>query len=178
MITATIPNDNKWAYKRNNGVQPVADDVLVDVLIESKHYIGVKAGCVGWPLENGGSQVISWRLHVEEKEFPEESRIDAIGQNGNDGLHYSELDAPDNNVDKVSDSASRKQERYTNDEGQDLIDEWATKLTHAEYRTVMFAMIEKYNRRLGKKAPIHQETAKMQDYMQRWHEYEVIWSGE
>jgi len=153
---------DKWAYKRNNGVQPVGDDVRVDIKVIRARtiHLGVDAGTIGWGL-GLMCAIESWRLHVEEE-----------------GLHYSELDAPDNNVGKVSDSVNHKQERYTNDEGQDLIDEWATKLTHAEFRVVMFAMIGKYNRRLGKKEPIHQETAKMQDYMQRWHEYEVIWAGE
>ena len=169
MITATIPNDNKWDYKKNNGIQPMGDDVKVDAILSHGFQYTVTAGKLPWEQKDGGKRftVDSWRLHVSEKEFPEESRIDAIGQNGGDGLHYSELDAPD-----------KKQERYTNDDGQDLIDEWATKLSHAEFRVIMFAMIEKYNRRLGKKAPVHEETAKMQDYMQRWHEYELQWGNE
>ena len=149
---------NEWQYKRNNGVQPVGDDVRVDVNMigVAKERLGVEAGKLSWE-KQGILVILSWRLHVEEK-----------ADKTQDG--YPEL--------KVTESVNHKQERYTNDDGQDLIDEWATKLTHAEFRAVMFAMIEKYNRRLGKKAPIIEEVEKMADYMQRWHEYEIIWDDE
>jgi hypothetical protein len=71
-----------------------------------------------------------------------------------------------------------KQARYDLGNGGDLIDRWARDYTHERFRHVMWAMLDKYNCRLGKKAPIPEETAKMSDYMARWHEYEVLWADE
>tara|TARA_R110000803_G_scaffold4054_8_gene13904 strand:- start:1489 stop:1899 length:411 start_codon:yes stop_codon:yes gene_type:complete len=71
-----------------------------------------------------------------------------------------------------------KQVRYELGNGEDLIDKWARDYTRERFRHVMWAMIDKYNCRLGKKAPIPEETAKMKDYMSRWHEYEVLWASE
>jgi len=69
-----------------------------------------------------------------------------------------------------------KQARYLVGNGKDKIDLWAEQHTHEDFRVIMFAMIDKYNCRLGKKARINEETAKMKDYMSRWHEYEVLWA--
>ena len=71
-----------------------------------------------------------------------------------------------------------KQERYLIDSTDDLIDKWARDKTHDEFRVIMWAMIEKYQCRLGKKAPTHEETEKMADYMSRWNQYEWEWSDE
>ena len=68
-----------------------------------------------------------------------------------------------------------KQERYLIADGTDLIDTWAERLTHDEFRTVMFCQIEKYYTRLGKKDEAICEIEKMHDYMTRWREYEGRW---
>jgi len=43
---------DKWAYKRNNGVQPVGDDVRVDIKVIRARtiHLGVDAGTIGWGL--------------------------------------------------------------------------------------------------------------------------------
>lgn len=68
-----------------------------------------------------------------------------------------------------------KQERYKDDEGKDLIDRWAETYQHEQFRLIMWAMMEKYNTRLGKKDSIIEEVIKMHDYMSRWLEYERVW---
>jgi len=54
MITATIPNDNKWDYKKNNGIQPIGDDVLVDVnmIWSVEECLGVAASRLTWGKED------------------------------------------------------------------------------------------------------------------------------
>ena len=42
----------------------------------------------------------------------------------------------------------------------------------------MWAMMEKYNTRLGRKDSIISEVGKMADYMNRWLEYETKWAKE
>ena len=69
-----------------------------------------------------------------------------------------------------------KQERYLNEDGSDTIDKWAATRTNDQFRTIMFAQVEKYNDRLGKKDAIVNEVAKMADYMNRWLDYEKEWS--
>ena len=66
-----------------------------------------------------------------------------------------------------------KQERYRVGEGKDLIDRWAETKTPEQFRTIMFAMIEKYETRLGKKDSVVNEVTKMADYMERWRQYEI-----
>jgi len=79
----------------------------------------------------------------------------------------------------MSSNTGNKQERYLSKatENKDLIDQWAERMSHEEFRAVMFAQVEKYNTRLGKKDVIVNEVTKMHDYMNRWLEYEEEWSG-
>lgn len=65
-----------------------------------------------------------------------------------------------------------KQARYTDEKGQDLIDIWADRHTIEEFRVIMWAMIEKYQRRLGKKDTIAQDVGKIADYARRWAQVE------
>lgn len=69
-----------------------------------------------------------------------------------------------------------KQERYLNEDGTDTIDKWAATRTNEVFREIMFAQVEKYNDRLGKKDSIVSEVGKMADYMNRWLEYEKEWA--
>lgn len=77
-------------------------------------------------------------------------------------------------------SINTKQERYLDEDGsgEDLIDHWAKTRTRDQFRAIMYAMVEKYNKRLGKKDLVINEVAKMADYMNRWLEYERIWAKE
>ncbi len=148
---------SKWKLKKNQGVQPVAGGTLVDVLTISNRIDPVRAGDIMWHEKNSDGElyIVSWRLHVEEAEEVDQ-RVSGLDEQVVGG----------------------KQPRYTDDAGMDLIDEWARTETHETFRKIMYAMIQKYNKRLGKKAPIQEETAKMLDYMSRWHEYELIWANE
>ena len=69
-----------------------------------------------------------------------------------------------------------KQERYLNDDGTDTIDKWAATRSNEAFREIMFAQVEKYHDRLGKKDSIVSEVGKMADYMNRWLEYEKEWA--
>ena len=69
-----------------------------------------------------------------------------------------------------------KQERYLNDDGTDTIDKWAATRSNEAFRDIMFAQVEKYHDRLGKKDSIVSEVGKMADYMNRWLEYEKEWA--
>ena len=71
-----------------------------------------------------------------------------------------------------------KQDRYKDKEGRDLIDRWAVNFEPAEFRVIMWAMMEKYQARLGKKDDIKKEVYKIADYAQRWLEYENKLNGE
>lgn len=89
-----------------------------------------------------------------------EDRVDAIGQNGNEGLHYP------------------KQPRYQDLLGEDWIDEFARTATADEFRGARRFTIGKYNRRVGKKDSVLSEVRKMRDYCQRWEAYEAALEGE
>ena len=69
------------------------------------------------------------------------------------------------------DFGQQNQIKYRRD-GKDLIDRWHERYSAEEFRVLMFAMIEKYNERLGKKDDIAQEVRKIADYAQRWAEKE------
>lgn len=60
-----------------------------------------------------------------------------------------------------------KQERYLSEDGKDLIDKWADRYSPEEFRLIMFAMMEKYQSRLGKKDSIAKECRKIADYANR-----------
>lgn len=87
-----------------------------------------------------------------------ERRMEAIGQNGNDGDHY--------------DLGPDKQARYQDAEGEDWIDEAARTFTAEEFRGAMRFTIGKYNRRMGKKDDLISEIEKIRDYATRWLEVE------
>lgn len=65
-----------------------------------------------------------------------------------------------------------KQERYLDDEGKDLIDEWAETYPIETFRVLMWEQMRKYQRRLGKKDDIQKEVEKIADYANRWLEVE------
>lgn len=62
---------------------------------------------------------------------------------------------------------------YEQDEnGDDLIARWSKRYSIEEFRALMWAMMEKYNDRLGKKDTPAKEVAKIADYATRWAEVE------
>jgi len=64
-----------------------------------------------------------------------------------------------------------KQDRYKNGK-KDLIDRWQEEKTPVEFRAIMIAQMEKYQRRYGKKDDPQLESYKLCDYANRLHEYE------
>lgn len=66
-----------------------------------------------------------------------------------------------------------KQERYLDDEGKDLIDEWAETYPIETFRVLMWEQMRKYHRRLGKKDDVRLEVLKIADYARRWAEVET-----
>lgn len=71
-----------------------------------------------------------------------------------------------------------KQERYLDKNGDDWIDECARTLTKEEFRGAMKFTVGKYMRRMGKKDPIEQERAKVNDYIERWIGVEFSYAEE
>jgi len=81
----------------------------------------------------------------------------------------------DNNVTRPErapkDFSQQNQVKYERD-GKDLIDRWHERYSAEEFRVLMWAMLEKYNERLGDKDDIALEVKKIADYAQRWAEKE------
>ena len=76
-------------WHENVGVQPVEDNVIVDVILMDNSNHGMfKSQNLRWKRISTISDILKWRVHSDAKEFPSEARIDAIGQNGGDGEHY------------------------------------------------------------------------------------------
>jgi len=69
-----------------------------------------------------------------------------------------------------------KQERYKTGK-KDLIDRWAEEKTPTEFRAIMIAQMEKYQKRYGKKDDLVTESYKIVDYATRLHEYETNIAG-
>ena len=80
------------------------------------------------------------------------------------------FDAPDKCIDEPE--HAEKQPHYKNEDGTDLINDWAERYTPDEFRTVMIAQMEKYQRRYGKKDLMVEEAGKIADYANRLLQYE------
>jgi hypothetical protein len=65
-----------------------------------------------------------------------------------------------------------KQPRYKNEDGTDWIDECAASFTPEEFRGAMKFTIGKYKKRMGLKDAVEVEEAKIEDYENRWDQYE------
>lgn len=72
-----------------------------------------------------------------------------------------------------SERQTTKQQRYTDENGKDLIDEWAERYPIEIFRVIMWCQIEKYHRRLGKKDDVLLEVLKIADYAKRWADVEA-----
>lgn len=146
-----------WDFKKNDGAQPVGDDVLVDVICRHGVVRTDEAKQFEW-LDL--FQYLSWRLH-------DDSSADSSADNAliNHGENKSQVDTENNDVPNISKDAligpgpiifdrgnlekaihitAKKQVRYQDETGEDLIDEWARTKTHDHFREVMWAMLEKY----------------------------------
>lgn len=139
----------------NQGKRPTVLPTRIDVeMMDGEIRIGVRSNSptLSWT-NSSDNLVLKWRPYSIVHED-----VHMIARNG-----YS---------------TTEKQARYCDDNGEDLIDEWARTRNHDEFRAIMFAQIEKYQRRLGKKDTVANETGKMLDYMRRWHEQEKLWDDE
>ena len=115
--------------------------------------------------DEGKSVTWSGRISLAGNHELADERMDAIAQNGNDGLHY-------NPEDVAFVRAEGKQPHYQDATGEDWIDEAARTFTPEEFRGAMRFSIGKYNRRMGKKDDLVKEIEKMRDYCQRWIDVE------
>ena len=130
---------------------------------------------IHWPLDKGQQPLIT-NNRDKDRSHNMTSRMDIVGQNGNDGLAYAgPTDGKRPNAltpDGSFWNESVKQDRYKDTKGEDWIDEFARTTTVEEFRGAMKFTIGKYNRRVGKKDEIIKEVQKMKDYCQRWEQYE------
>lgn len=85
----------------------------------------------------------------------DEDRVDAIGQNGNDGLHYEAVSKP---------------KHYTVLDCE-VIDIIADTLTQDEFRGYCLGNIIKYRMRAGKKGDALEDLAKASEYEKIWERY-------
>ena len=128
-----------------------------------------------WWCELGDTKLIETRPDPWQEG---EERMNNIAQNGNDGHYGAEISSSKYKRYEILNDEPVKKERYKKENGMDKIDEWARDKTHDQFRTIMWAMCEKYESRLGKKDAIVKEVGKMADYMNRWHLYEQKWAEE
>jgi len=100
------------------------------------------------------AKAIAKTLKVMMMDKDNESWLDMVDMNS--------LEFPKFSVDQI------KQQRYTDESGQDLIDKWEERYSIEEFRLIMWVQMEKYNERLGKKDAPEKEVAKIADYANRW----------
>ena len=75
----------------------------------------------------------------------------------------------------ISELLESHNNHYTLDEnGDDLIARWAKRYSIEEFRVLMWAMMEKYNDRLGKKDEPYKEVAKIATFAARWAKIEDL----
>ena len=89
---------------------------------------------------------------------------------------FKEIDIEEEIKKHTPASTPGKKARYTDNVGDDWIDECARTLTPAEFDGAMKFTIGKYVRRAGKKDSLESEVGKVADYANRW--LEVIESRE
>jgi len=93
-----------------------------------------------WSLRQYQSNHRKFNIEMRPDNWKEgEERMEPIGQNGNEGEHYAELENFD------------KQPRYKGDDGLDWIDEFSRDNSIEDFRAAMRFTIGKYEKRLGKK---------------------------
>lgn len=95
----------------------------------------------------------------------DEDRVDAIGQNGNDGLHYTELTANSATTDNIS---KPKHYMLFDFEVIDLIYEILSK---EEFSGYCLGNVLKYRLRAGKKGDALEDLAKANEYEKIWERY-------
>lgn len=162
----------------NNDSFSAPSNALVDIqFIDGDVVTGVPPTRYSWS-SDAPVQIKAWRHY-----FPDESRIDIIAQNGNDGGHYeddgihiqSQVDTKNNSIPNLMTGPkppTHKTDYYVDETGEDWIDECARTMTPDEFRGAMKFVIGKYLRRIGKKDNVEQELTKVADYTNRWLQYE------
>lgn len=81
---------SKFAWRENTGVKPEFMG-LIDVKFSTGAALsGYDKNLLGWNKTGAALPIIEWRPSLNQhQKWPDNSRIDLIGQNGNDGLHYN-----------------------------------------------------------------------------------------
>ena len=129
----------------SGGERPVYCNTLVDVgLRDGRIVCNFLASCYTWEYHDIPSDIIKYKV-LGTQQLPEDAQ------------------AEDEEFLRIE-----KQARYTREDGSDTIDKWVKEYTPERFRHVMWAQVDKYHDRLGKKDPIAQEVRKMADYMNRW----------
>ena len=95
----------------------------------------------------------------------DEDRVDTIGQNGNDGLHYGQITANNTATDNVS-----KPKHYQILD-KEVIDYIYNSLSAEEFRGYCVGNIMKYRLRAGKKGDALEDLAKANEYEKIWERY-------
>jgi len=167
-VLHTVGIVGKHQWNKAKGVPPNAHHLRVDVEFEDGHTIeNTHISDVNWYKESLNA-VVKWRYcqtpPKHTVEFEEEAA--SVSEDTWESLIVPIL------------TQVGKQDRYMIGDDKDKIDMWAEQHPHDIFRKIMFAMIDKYECRLGRKDDIVNETAKMLDYMNRWHNYELIWAKE
>ena len=93
------------------------------------------------------------------------------------GSVFSHMNTLQNQVDKLvinkDEPTMMKQERYLSSNGSDFLDQSMENMTPEAFRGAMVFTIGKYLSRLNKKDSILSEVTKIQDYANRWLQYEI-----
>lgn len=92
LVDDAKPDADGW-IEWKGGDCPVAHNAAVEYKMRNgKKDMRNRAESLRWAYANIDSDIIAYRLH-QPQEWPED-RVDVIGQNGNDGLHYDAASKP------------------------------------------------------------------------------------
>lgn len=169
---------NKSMWIDNKGVRPELDDTHsgVDIMFrdgdisENKNpddYI--------WGISTDDcdlTDIVKYRyVFKETTEFPEEERIDVIGQNGNDGEHYDQRITNMKEINSNNVSKNKQVHPLLNPDsphykilGDESIEQFEKMFTIDELKAWAKITYYKYMFRLGKKDDVEKELHKMKTY--------------
>ena len=140
--------DNNW-IEWNGGKCPVDNGVSIDVRFRNGAELYDVISSLRWSHDGVSGDIIAYRI-CEQELSPEDAQ------------------AEDEEFARIAkESIVTKQERYLQEDGKDLIDKWAERYSPRDFRMIMFAVMERYQDRLGKKDHPAVECRKIADYANR-----------